>query len=415
MKERQVSILVPCYNEQSIIGTAVKGIDRLNYSNYEMIFINDGSKDGTFQLLEELLELEPIYKDLIGSLEFEKVRGIYSSRKNQRILVIDKENGGKADALNAGIAYASSEIIITLDADSMLDEQALRIINRAFEDPNLVAAGGMVHVLQGRKFHGGMLKPCLRVKAIVRLQILEYFRGFYIYKSSLSKAKALSIISGAFGVFKREALLSVGGYRKTIGEDIDITIKIQNYIKSKNNLKVIFIPEAICYTEVPENWGDLFKQRVRWQKAFTDCIILYFKEFILTLFKSPISFFLIVDALFVGVACSFLTIAGLIFIIILNDSSSIYLFLLLLSISINLTYNVVSLAVASSYGQKFSYREFGFLSMTLLADLLFFRIISLYIIIHGTIQYFTNKESWNKVERTGRAYHIEQQSDFFIP
>ena len=117
----------------------------------------------------------------------------------------------------------------------MLDDQALPIINRAFHDPNLIAAGGMVNVLQGRRFQKGALKPSLKVKSIVRLQILEYFRGFYIYKASLSKANALSIISGAFGAFKRDVLLSVGGYRKTIGEDIDITIKIQKYKNERSN------------------------------------------------------------------------------------------------------------------------------------------------------------------------------------
>lgn len=408
LNEKSISILIPCYNEQSIIQTAIHGIDRLNYNNYEMIFINDGSDDLTFQLMKELLVLEPILKDRNGVLDFRPIKGIYRSKKNSRVLVIDKENGGKADSLNAGISYASSEIVITLDADSMLDEQALPIINCAFQDTNLIAAGGMVHVLQGRRFQKGALKPSLKVKSIVRLQILEYFRGFYIYKASLSKADALTIISGAFGAFKRDVLLSVGGYRKTIGEDIDITINIQKYKNERSNLKVIFIPEAICYTEVPEKWGDLFKQRVRWQKAFTDCIVLYSKEFIVTIFKSPISFFLLIDALFVGVVCSFLTVIGLIAILLTNDYSYIYIILILFSLCVNLSYSLMAILIASSHGQKFSSKDIGFLVTTLLMDLIFFRLISLYIIIYGTIQYFINKEEWNKVERTGRAYNLEQ-------
>lgn len=406
--EKPISILVPCYNEQSILQTTIKGIERLNYHNFEFILINDGSSDHTLQVMKELLDLEPFLKERTSMLEFMPIRGIYRSKKNPRILILDKENGGKADSLNAGIAYASHEIIITLDADSVLDEQALPIINQAFQDPFLIAAGGMVHVLQGRRYQNGIIQPSLNVKTIVRLQILEYMRGFYIYKSSLSRANALSIISGAFGAFKREVLIAVGGYRKTVGEDIDITIRIQNYKNKQEGSKVIFIPEAVCYTEVPEKWRDLYKQRIRWQKAFTDCIVIYFKELLTSFFKNPISFFLLIDALFVGVICSFFTVTGMIFILLFNDYSPIYIVLLLISLHINLCYSLISLIHATHYRQKFSYKDVGPLLITLMADLLLYRFITIHYILMGSLLYFFNKDNWNKVERTGREYNIEQ-------
>lgn len=261
--------------------------------------------------------------------------------------------------------------------------------------------------MQGRKYEGGILKPSLNVKTIVRLQILEYIRGFYIYKSSLSRANALSIISGAFGAFKREVLIAVGGYRKTVGEDIDITIRIQNFKNKKEALKVIFIPEAVCYTEVPEKWRDLYKQRIRWQKAFTDCIMIYFKELLSSFFKNPISFFLLIDALLVGVICSFLTVAGIVIIFLFKDFSPIYIVLLFISLLINLCYSFISLFNASFYRQKFSYKDIGPLILTLIVDILLYRFITMYFIITGTLLYFINKETWNKVERTGREYNIE--------
>ena len=408
LNEESISILVPCYNEESIIETTIQGIGQLNYTNYELILINDGSTDRTFEKMKQLLDLELINKDRVGSLEAMPIKGIYKSQNHAKVIVIDKMNGGKADSLNAGISYAANDIVITLDADSILDEQALPIINRAFQDPNLIAAGGMVHVLQGRKYQRGVLKPSLKVKSIIRLQILDYFKGFYIYKTSLSKVDALSIISGAFGAFKRDVLISVGGYRKTVGEDIDITIKIQNYKNKRRNLKVIFIPEAICYTEVPESWGDLIKQRTRWQKAFTDCMVLYFKEFFTTFFKNPISFFLLADALFTGVICSILTVSSLTYIVLLNDYSPFVIFLLTLSLFINLSYSLISLAKAIKYGNRFSFKDSGLLVLTLFLDLFFFRLMLIYFFLIGTVQYFVNKEGWNKVARTGREYHIEQ-------
>ncbi|NWQ39358.1 glycosyltransferase [Bacillus sp. EB106-08-02-XG196] len=410
LSEKPLSILVPCYNEESIIETTILGIEGLNYKNYEYILINDGSTDHSFEIMEEMLDLE-IQKMRPNNcdLEFAPIKGIYRSKKNPRIVVIDKFNGGKADSLNAGITYASNDLVITLDADSILDEKALCVINRAFEDTNLIAAGGTVHVLQGRKLKNGSLKPTLKVKPIVKFQIAEYLRGFYIYKASLAKADALSIISGAFGIFKRDVLIKVGGYRKTIGEDIDITLKVQHYKNKKNDLKVAYIPEAICYTEVPETWKGLYDQRIRWQKAFIDCTVLYLREFLLSVFKSPLSFFFMVDALFVGIFCSFLTVLGFLSILLFSGNPSvIFLFAIITGLS-NLLYNFVAIVISYYYQNSFSYKEFLNLLVVIIFDIFIFRFFTLFCTLNGTVQYFINKEGWNKVARTGRQYHIEQE------
>jgi poly-beta-1,6-N-acetyl-D-glucosamine synthase len=410
LSEKPLTILVPCYNEESIIKTTILGIEGLNYKNYQYILINDGSTDNTFEAMDEMLDLEihkikPNNSDLV----FSTLKGIYRSKKDPRILVIDKFNGGKADSLNAGITYADSDLVITLDADSILDEKALHVINRAFEDPNLIAAGGTVNVLQGRRLRKGMLKPTLKVKSIVKFQIAEYFRGFFIYKASLAKVDALSIISGAFGIFKKDILIKVGGYRKTVGEDIDITLKVQHYKSKKNGLKVAYLPEAICYTEVPETWKGLYNQRIRWQKAFIDCTVLYLKEFLFTIFKSRLSFFFMVDALFVGIFCSFFTVIGLLsFLFFLGNSKLVLIYAAITSV-ISLFYNIVGFVISYYYQNRFSYKEFLNIVLVIFFDIVFYRSFSLFCTISGTVQYFINKEGWNKVARTGRQYHIEQE------
>ncbi len=408
MSEKPMSILVPCYNEETIINTAILGIDRLNYQNYEYIFINDGSKDRTFAVMAEMLDLELQKMKPKAYLNFSPIKGVYRSRKNPRILVIDKLNGGKADSLNAGISYASNDIVITLDADSILDEKALPTLNRAFDDRQLIAAGGTVHVLQGRKYKKGLLKPTLKVKAILKFQILEYLRGFYIYKSSLANADALAIISGAFGAFKKDVLIAVGGYRKTVGEDIDITLKVQNYKNNRNGLKVAYFPEAICYTEVPESWKDLYKQRIRWQKAFIDCLVLYSKDFLKRIWKSPLAFFFLIDSFFVGIFCSFLTVLGF-FILLLVFGKVQFIFILsLISVLINLVYNFVAILVSYHYKNGFSFKDLVLSVGICFLDVVVFRGVNLFFTLFGTILYFINKEGWNKVTRTGREYNMEQ-------
>lgn len=410
LSEKPVSILVPCYNEESIIETTILGIEGLQYKNYEYILINDGSTDNTFEIMEEMLDLEiQIMKPNNCDLEFSPLKGIYRSRKNPRIMVIDKFNGGKADSLNAGITYSSKDLVITLDADSILDEKALNVINRAFEDPNLIAAGGTVHVLQGRKLRNGELKPTLKVKSIVKFQIAEYLRGFYIYKASLAKADALSIISGAFGIFKRDILIKVGGYRKTVGEDIDITLKVQQYKNKRNGLKIAYIPEAICYTEVPETWKGLYNQRIRWQKAFMDCTVLYLKEFLLSIFRSPLSFFFIVDALFIGIICSLLTVIGFLAILLFSGNLNLVILYAVITGSTNLLYNFVAIVISYYYRNRFSYKEILNIAVVMILDIFFFRLFTLFCTLTGSVQYFINKEGWNKVARTGRQYHIEQE------
>ncbi|WP_404347701.1 glycosyltransferase [Sutcliffiella horikoshii] len=412
-KEKGISVLIPCYNEESILKTTIESLNGLKYNHAEFVFINDGSTDSTFKVLEELLELKPIFKRYsLTELEFMPIKKVYQSIKYPNMIVIDKVNGGKADALNAGIIVSSNSLIVTLDADSTLDNQSLSIINNAFEDKSIIAAGGMVHVLQGRKKVKDELVPSLKSKFIVRLQLIEYLRGFYVYKASLAKSNALSIISGAFGIFRKDVLLEVKGYRRTVGEDIDITMKIQKFIGRSPGSRIVFIPEACCYTEVPESWKDLYKQRIRWQKAYTDCLVIYFRDLCKTVLSKKLSFFFLIDSFFTGIICTYVIVVSffvLLFFINPLSLNKIFIYLIFSSIC-SFIYNLISLRIARKYAFKLPTKEYNRLLQTLIGDLLILRFFNIAVVCIGTIAYFIRKEGWNKVSRTGRDYTLEQAS-----
>lgn len=408
-KKKGMSVLIPCYNEESIIMTAIQGIHNVNYQDVEIMYINDGSTDRTMDMLIEQLSLvKEVRSPLVGDLLFMPVRGFYKSLTYPNVYVLDKNNGGKADSLNAGIAYSEKELVITLDADSVLSKDALSIVNRAFQDEDVVAAGGMVHILQGRDFTANEKKVSLKnKKRIVSFQILEYLKGFYILKQSMAEFKALAVISGAFGIFNRQVMHEVGGFRRTIGEDIDITLRFQEYIGKHKEKKMIFIPEAECYTECPENWKDLYKQRIRWQKSFMDSLIQFKGSLIRTIFKRSVSFFFLIDSFLVAILSSVLAVTSTVALIILPDGfkDPITLSLITMSFTYNIVLSVSAMLIAKKYGNIISDSKW-YLAMLVLIDVFFYRFITLYYLLYGSVSYFWNKHSWNKVERTGTSYDI---------
>ncbi len=398
-------MIIPCYNENRILQTTLNGLRQVDYQNKEVIFVNDGSNDNTFDVLDQLLDLIPIEYDGELPLSHQPVRGYYQSRIDPNIYVIDKMNGGKADALNAGCNFAQHEIIVTLDADSILDQQALKEVNLAFYRDEVVAAGGMVHILQGKSMNDLQLNH----KWLVRLQIFEYLKGFYIYKSSLARLNALAIISGAFGVFRRSILVNdLKGYRETLGEDIDITLRFQQWILQHPGSKMLFIPEAICYTECPESWRDLFKQRVRWQKAFVDCVLYYWRFLIKTIFTRVISFFFLFDAFFMGTIATMMTTAIFISLLLIPEMDIIQSLTAYLigSIILNLIYNLYTLYISRHHGVRFQRNHRFRLLQTLLVDILFYRFVTLFFVLYGTFAYAFNSKDWSKVARSGRKYEL---------
>jgi poly-beta-1,6-N-acetyl-D-glucosamine synthase len=405
-EEQGLSILIPCYNETGIIETSVRNMSSLPYRELEIIYINDGSTDDTMDELYRLLELEPYSMNPGGKLEYQEVKGIYRSGLYPHVYVIDKINGGKADALNAGIDYSLHEITITLDADTILDHDALHAVNDTFKDGHVVAAGGMVHVLQTKPNDSSKRLSLKHANMLLRVQVLDFLKAFYISKLSLVRFKALAVISGAFGIFRKQALLDVGGYRNTIGEDIDITLRIHRLIAKDKKKKIRFISEAVGYTELPETWRDLTKQRVRWQKAYIDCVIHFSSFFGKTLFSKAVSFFYIFEAFLVGTIASYIMTAIVIVNMIYDPQNTYlnYMFFYMFWIFVfGVIYDVAAIRQGKHYGFTFSIKD-GFRIMgAILFDIFIYRFVTMYFVMFGSISYFFNKK-WNKVSRTGRNY-----------
>jgi len=272
-----ISVLVPAYNEEAGIVSSVRSLLKLNYPTYEVVIILDGSRDNTLGVLQEAFKLRKtahVYRIVIPTA---KVSAIYHSKTDPRVWVIEKENGGKADALNAGINFSQFPLFCAIDADSVLESDALIRVIRPYMDrfQETVAVGGIIRVANGCKIVEGEVKEVgLSKKWLPNFQVVEYFRAFLSGRVGWSAKNALLVISGAFGVFKKQTVSDVGGYEvDTVGEDMELVMRIHKKLKRKKKpYHIHFIADPVCWTEVPEDWKGLGKQRNRWQRGLAQAL-----------------------------------------------------------------------------------------------------------------------------------------------
>ncbi len=272
-----ISLLVPAYNESATIVDSVKNLLSLDFPEYELIVINDGSKDETLQLLIDAFQLLPFQQPYKKSLETKEIKTIYRSAKDVRLIVLDKENGGKADALNAGINVSAYPVVVSIDADSILEKSSLiKIIYSFVSDPTCIAVGGIVRIGSGCEIVEGQLTEVgLSKNPIVALQTTEYLRAFLTGRIGFDVMGMLLIISGAFGAFSKAAVIEAGGYtRNCVGEDMELVVKLHELMhRKKKKYSVRFLPDPICWTQPPERLSDLKKQRKRWHIGLIDSLL----------------------------------------------------------------------------------------------------------------------------------------------
>jgi cellulose synthase/poly-beta-1,6-N-acetylglucosamine synthase-like glycosyltransferase len=294
-----VSIIVPAYNEEVSICLCVKMLLDLNYSNYELIIVNDGSKDNTLSELLNNFSFNPIKENKNGTIiTTSNIKNIFSSSDNKLIL-IDKENGGKADAINAGINISKGKYLCTIDADSILDKEALHYAVSPMErDSSVFVCGGQIALSNELTIENNLISSAKMPKKLLILwQIIEYISTFMVARIGLSKINSLLIMSGAFSVYRKSDLQSVGGFltrinnhqyilqhlgkeKQTITEDMEIVLRLWKYYRTKKKkAKVVFQPGPVCWTEAPEKYSQLYKQRKRWHQGLSETIWLY-KEMI---------------------------------------------------------------------------------------------------------------------------------------
>ncbi len=268
-----VSLLVPAYNEELTIIENVYCLMTLNYPNYEVIVINDGSSDETLSVLISEFKLEKMSNpEIRGTIETNDMRGIYHNPDYPQLFIIDKVNGGKADSLNAGINFSHYPLISSIDADSLLEKDALiRMARMYMENPEeMVAIGGDVRIANGCLIENGAVKKVsLPRKIWPMFQSIEYLKAFLGGRIGWSHINGLVIVSGAFGLFRKDYVIAVGGYRGGYpGEDMNIIIKLHRYMLShKLPYKVAFCPEAVCWTQAPDSYKIISNQRMRWGRG----------------------------------------------------------------------------------------------------------------------------------------------------
>ena len=271
-----ISVLAPAYNEELTIVESTRSLLALQYPDFEVIVINDGSKDGTLARLLSEFGLERIDRFVDGSVPHADIRGFYGSARLPRLLVVDKENGGKSDALNAGINCCRTALFCAIDADSILESDALlRVVRPFVDEPDLtIAAGGTIRIANGCKVDSGRVTDIgLPRNFLALVQIVEYLRAFLMARVGLGKMQALTVISGAFGVFRRRHVIEVGGYSHgTVGEDMELVIKLHRLMRERRqDYRIDFIAEPVCWTECPDSLSVLGRQRARWQRGSLEC------------------------------------------------------------------------------------------------------------------------------------------------
>jgi len=276
--EPGISLLAPAYNEESTIAGSIRSLLQLTYAEYEIIVVNDGSKDRTLDVLIREFSLARFPEVYQMRIPTKTIRDVYRSEQYPNLRVVDKENGGKADALNAGINLSKYSLFCSLDADSIVQRDSLqRIVQPFLHDPTTVACGGTIRIANGCEVSGGFLvKVGLPGNLLALFQIVEYIRAFFFGRLGWSPLNAMLIISGAFGLFHKPTVLKVGGYRtETIGEDMELVVRLHRLLReSKTPYRITFVPDPICWTEAPEDLRTLRNQRIRWQRGLCESLSL---------------------------------------------------------------------------------------------------------------------------------------------
>lgn len=275
-----VTLIVPAFNEERVIAQSVRSLLGISYARIEIVVVNDGSSDRT---LDELIRSFSLRKTEVrpsGELPTKPVRDFYISAVEPRLVVVDKANGGKADALNAGINFSQSPYFLAMDADSLLEPEALTYALRAMlEDPEkVVAVGGIVRGVNGSIVDAGRVRrPHLQSNFWVVMQVIEYLRSFLAGRAGWSQINGLLIVPGAFGLFQKAACVKVGGYStETVTEDLELIVRLHRYAREHNsNWRVVFAPDAVCWTEMPTTARMLSRQRKRWHEGLWQTLHLH--------------------------------------------------------------------------------------------------------------------------------------------
>ena len=410
-----LSIIAPAFNEENTIIESINSLLNLRYPDYELIVVNDGSKDNTLNKLIDYFELEKTDIAVMPALKTMQIRAVYKGKKYPELLVVDKVNGGKADSLNCGINAAKGDYFVGIDSDSLLERDALLRIMGSFldSDKEVVAAGGNIFPVNGCSVENGYIsKIRLGRRSLVRFQTVEYIRSFMAGRVGWSEISLL-IISGAFGVFKRNRVVDVHGYltgseiyeKDTVGEDMELVVRMTKMLHEKGQdfcIKYIF--NANCWTEVPESWKVLIRQRDRWQRGLIDIMTYHFKMFFNRSYGKP-GLIAFPYFFFFEMMGPWFEIQGALVFLISIISGAIKLpsvsVIFTASILLGVFVSLCSLFIAEYRSKYYSFKDKMIMILFSFLENFGFRQILGLIRIKGYVSSLRNVSGWGKMERKG--------------
>lgn len=404
-----IAIIVPAHDEAAVITDSVSSLLSLEYPYHEVVVVNDGSTDETLSELVSAFDLVEIDATYPVDLPCESVRGIYQA-PNHDLVVIDKENGGKADSLNAGLFFTEQPLFCAIDADSLIERGALRTVVEPFltNPTTTVATGGTVRIANGITFEKGAAQSVdLPTSRLVRFQIVEYLRAFYLGRIGLSRVRSLLIISGAFGLFRTDVVRDIGGYdTDSVTEDMELVVRLHRHlIETDREYDVTFLPQPIVWTEAPSSLRVLSRQRRRWFRGLVDTLVKHRGAIgrpsygVVGLFALP--FFVVVELvgrLAEGVGYL------LVPILFVLGALDLELFIMFLLASIGLGSILAALAV---FGEVITYRRYkdphdvAILLAYAFLESFGYRPWRSLVCWRGMVEYLTGDRSWGKMTRTG--------------
>lgn len=408
--EPPITIVIPAYNEAAVIVTSVRSLLQLAYSEFELVVVNDGSRDDTLAVLTAAFDLVRFPHSDNPQLPTKPVRGIYASRSNPKLRVVDKENGGKADALNAGLNVSRCPLFCCVDADSILERFALlRVVQPFIEDPDTVACGGTVRIANGcRVVAGHLVQPGVPRHPLALFQYIEYLRSFLFGRLGWSCIDALLIISGAFGVLHKDTVVRVGGYRTdTVGEDMELVVRMHRLLsRERRRYRITFIPDPVCWTEVPESLRVFASQRTRWHRGLSESLWLN-RELLFNRRNVAVGWFAFPFFILCEWLSPFVEVAGYAFTVWLwvtgRIDGEIALLILVFAVSLSLLLSSTAYLLDEiAFQEKSSLKHVPVLLLFAVLECLGYRQLNTYYRVRGALRWLSGRTAdWGRMTRTG--------------
>ncbi|RED26850.1 cellulose synthase/poly-beta-1,6-N-acetylglucosamine synthase-like glycosyltransferase [Flavobacterium cutihirudinis] len=409
----KLSLIAPAYNEGFTIEENVKSLLSLNYNNYQVIVVNDGSKDNSMEILAKTYDL--VLTDLIidAKIETKEIKGVYKSRNAayKKLIVVDKENGGKADALNVGLNIAEHPYVVCIDVDCILDKDSLLKLAKPFlesHEKRIIATGGVVRIANQCVIKNGrLIEVNVPNVMLSRIQVLEYLRAFLLGRMAWGRLDGLLLISGAFGAFDKEIAILSGGYStKTVGEDMELIVRMRRYmLERKLSYTVSYIPDPLCWTEAPEDFKIFKKQRSRWMRGTIETLSIHRKMFLNPKYKLlgmlSVPYWTLFE--FLAPAIEFIGLVITVLFIIFGLINWHFFFLLALFVyTFAILFSVIALfSEEKTYHKYPKQTDFFKLLMAAFIEPLYFHPLAVYAALVGYKEKIMGTKGWGEMTRKG--------------